>query len=97
MKELVPEQVISFEIGYKTRIKKALYLDAVYYNSIYNDFIGIAKVVKPRTSPQVSMLTAATQVNKSAQSDQYYVNVNSGERIGIQGVALGYKWLMPIV
>jgi len=96
MKELVPEQVISFEIGYKTRIKKALYLDAVYYNSIYNDFIGIAKVVKPRTSPQVSMLTAATQVNKSAQSDQYYVNVNSGERIGIQGVALGYKWLMPM-
>ena len=94
--ELVPEQVITFEVGYKTNLANSLFLDAVYYNSIYNDFIGIAKVVKPKTSPQVDMLTAAAQINESAQNDVYYLNVNAQEKIGIQGVALGYKWLMPM-
>ena len=96
MQELEPEQVISFEFGYKTKIWNVLYLDAAYYNSIYRDFIGIAKVVKPRTSPQVDLLTAASQVNKSAQNDIYFINVNSQEKVGIQGIALGYKWLMPM-
>jgi len=42
------------------------------------------------------MFTAATQINKSAQTDVYFVNVNSQSRIGIQGVSFGYKWLMPM-
>ncbi len=96
IQQLQPEQVISFEVGYKTSIKKVLYLDAVYYNSVYRDFIGITKLVKPRTSPQVDMFIAATQVNKSAQNDVYYLNVNSQELVGIQGASLGYKWLMPM-
>jgi iron complex outermembrane recepter protein len=96
IQQLKPEQVISFEVGYKTSIKKVLYLDAVYYNSVYRDFIGITKLVKPRTSPQIDMFMAATQVNKSAQNDVYFMNVNSHELVGIQGASLGYKWLMPM-
>lgn len=96
IKQLKPERVISFEMGYKTKISDIIFLDAVYYNSMYRDFIGIAKVVKPRTSPQVNMFTAATQINKSAQTDAYFINVNSQNRIGIQGVSFGYKWLMPM-
>ena len=96
IQQLKPERVISFEVGYKTKISDIIYLDVVYYNSMYRDFIGIAKVVKPRTSPQVNMFTAATQINKSAQTDVYFLNVNSQENIGIQGVSLGYKWLMPM-
>ncbi|WP_346861376.1 TonB-dependent receptor domain-containing protein [uncultured Draconibacterium sp.] len=90
------EQVFTFEVGYKTNIADVLFFDAVYYNSAYQNFIGIAKVVKPRTSPQVDMYTAASQINKSAQNDVYYLNVNSHENIGIQGVSFGYKWLMPM-
>jgi len=96
VQQLKPENVISFEVGYKTKISNVLFLDAVYYNSLYRDFIGITKIVKPRTSPQVNMFTAATQINKSAQTDVYFVNVNSQSRIGIQGVSFGYKWLMPM-
>ncbi len=91
-----PEKVLSFEVGYKTIIDDVLYLDAVYYNSTYRNFIGMAKVVKPRTSPQTNLFTAATQVNKSAQNDVYFLNVNSDEKVGIQGVSMGYKWLMPM-
>lgn len=96
IQQLKPEQVFSFEVGYKTNIKNIIYLDAVYYNSIYRDFIGITKVVKPRTSPQINLFTAATQVNKSAQNDIYFLNLNSQGNIGIQGISFGYKWLMPL-
>ena len=95
-REFKPERVFSFEVGYKTKIADVLFLDGVYFNSVYRDFIGISKVVKPRTSPQVSLFTAATQVNKSAQNDIYYLHVNSQEKVGIQGVSLGSKWLMPM-
>ena len=94
--QLRPEKVISFETGYKTKIGDVLFLDVVYYNSVYRDFIGTAKMVKPRTSPQTDLFTAATQVNKSAQNDIFFVHVNSQEKVGIQGIALGYKWLMPM-
>ncbi|NQU52414.1 MAG: hypothetical protein HQ522_07730, partial [Bacteroidetes bacterium] len=96
IQQLKPEKVISFEVGYKTKISDIIFLDVVYYNSMYRDFIGIAKVVKPRTSPQIDMFAAATQVNKSTQNDVYFVNVNSHNQVGIQGIAFGYKWLMPV-
>jgi iron complex outermembrane recepter protein len=94
--QLRPEKVISFETGYKTKIGDVLFLDVVYYNSVYRDFIGTAKMVKPRTSPHTDLFTAATQVNKSTQNDIFFVHVNSQEKVGIQGIALGYKWMMPM-
>ncbi len=96
IQQLKPEQVFSFEVGYKAKVRDILYFDVVYYNSNYRDFIGISKVVKPRTSPQVSMFTAATQINKSAENDVYFLTVNSQKKVGIQGIALGYKWMMPV-
>lgn len=96
LQQLKPERVVSYEIGYKTKLGNVLFFDAVYYYSNYSNFIGIAKVVKPRTSPQVNLFTAASQVNKSAQNDIYFLNINSQENVGIQGVALGGKWLMPM-
>ena len=96
IEQLKPERVFSFEIGYKTKIKDIIYFDAVYYNSVYHDFIGIAKIIKPRTSPQISLFAAASQINKSAENNAYFLNVNSQKKVGIQGVAVGYKWLMPM-
>ena len=94
--DFVPEKVLSFEVGYKTRIRNVLFLDALYYNSEYQNFIGITKVVKPRTSPQTDLFTAATQVNKSAQREMFFLNVNAQKPVGIHGLALGYKWLTPL-
>jgi iron complex outermembrane receptor protein len=91
-----PEQVFSFEFGYKTKIGDFIFLDAVYYNAVYKDFIGISKIVKPRTSPQVDLFSAATQINKSTQHSVYFVNVNAQSPVSVQGVALGGKWLMPM-
>lgn len=40
IKKIAPEQVNTFEIGYKGQLAKGLYLDLSYYRSFYNNFIG---------------------------------------------------------
>ncbi len=35
-----PEKVKTFEVGYRTTLFNSLYVDAGYYYSIYNDFLG---------------------------------------------------------
>lgn len=37
---ITPEKVKSFEVGYRTTLFEKLYVDAGYYFSIYDDFIG---------------------------------------------------------
>jgi len=93
---LQPEKVVSFELGYKSKLADKLFLDAVYYRSTYENFVGYAEIVKPRTSPDIDLFTAATQVNNSTQSEVFYIYSNSHEKITIQGVAAGIKYLFPI-
>ncbi|MCK4701244.1 MAG: TonB-dependent receptor, partial [Bacteroidales bacterium] len=93
---LQPEKVVSFELGYKSKLFDKLFVDAVYYRSTYENFIGYAEIVKPRTSPDVDLFTAATQVNNSTQSDVFYIYSNSHEKVTIQGVSAGMKYLFPI-
>ena len=40
IKNLSPEQANTWELGYKAQILKGLYVDASYYRSRYQDFIG---------------------------------------------------------
>lgn len=40
LKKIAPEQMNTWEIGYKGQIAKGLYVDASYYRSVYNNFIG---------------------------------------------------------
>jgi len=94
--DLQPEKVVSYELGYKSKLADKLFLDAVYYRSTYESFVGYAEIVKPRTSPDIDLFTAATQVNNSIQSEVFYIYSNSQEKITIQGVAAGMKYLFPI-
>ncbi len=40
IKKIAPEQVNTWEIGYKGQLARGLYVDLSYYRSLYNDFIG---------------------------------------------------------
>lgn len=40
LKKIAPEQVNTWEIGYKGQLVKGLYMDLSYYRSLYNNFIG---------------------------------------------------------
>jgi len=96
LQELLPEQVLSYEIGYKTKFIDKVFFDAVFYHSLYKNFIGLVKIVKPRTSPAVDLYTASTQINSSTQREQLFIYTNSHKAIGIQGFAMGVKYITPI-
>lgn len=93
---LSPEKVISFEVGYKSKLFDKLFIDAVYYYSIYRDFIGLMEVVKPATSPTVDLYTAAHQINNSTQSEMLFIYTNASEEVMIQGISMGMKFMFPI-
>ena len=40
IKKIAPEQMNTWEIGYKGQLIKGLYVDLSYYRSLYNNFIG---------------------------------------------------------
>ena len=94
--EFKSEKVFSYELGYKTKFIDKVFFDASFYNSFYSNFIGLVEIVKPRTSPQVDLLTAATQVNNSSQMDVLYIYTNSKKAVSIYGLSTGLKYITPI-
>ncbi len=93
---LLPEQVLSFEFGYKTKFLDKIFIDLVYYHSNYENFIGMVDIVKPRTSPTTDLYSASKQINTSSQSESYLIYTNSKKNISIQGVAAGLKYIAPV-
>ena len=68
-----------------------LYIDALYYRSKYNNFIGITRVSKPFISPDVNLFASALRLEYPDQHDVYYIYSNSQEKITVQGITLGIK------
>lgn len=85
-----PEQVNSFEIGYRSLFEGRRLIDISYYRSSFNNFIGIVRFVKPRTSPQIDLLASAQQMNNSSQSDLFFLYANASEKVIAQGLEFTY-------
>jgi outer membrane receptor protein involved in Fe transport len=78
-----PEKVKTFEVGYRTTIFKSLYVDAGYYYSFYNDFIGYNIGVYSDFDP-----TTLFPLNTQA----YRVAANSTQEVTTQGLAIGMNY-----
>jgi len=87
------ETANTFEVGYKRLFSKNFFLDMNYYVSFYQNFIGITRVVKPRTSPTRDLFTASEQINNSLENDKYYVYSNSQGLLTVQGASFKIKYL----
>lgn len=87
------EIVNTFEVGYKRLFTPEFYLDLNYYISFYKDFIGVTRVVKPRTSPSEDLLIAAGQINNSLESDRYYVYSNARDELMVQGASFALDYI----
>lgn len=83
----------TFEVGYKRVITKNLYFDLNYYVSLYNNFIGITRVVKPRTSPSLDIYEAAGQINASTEHEKFYVYSNADGRLMVHGLSFNIEYL----
>ena len=85
-----PERVTSVEIGYRSLFQGRRLVDISYYRSVFNNFIGVVRFVKPRTSPSTDMLAAARQMNNSSQSDIIYLYANASDVVVTQGLEFTY-------
>tara|TARA_B100000787_G_scaffold19558_1_gene13492 strand:- start:49 stop:2808 length:2760 start_codon:yes stop_codon:yes gene_type:complete len=76
-----PERVRTAEVGYRATLWKRLFLDANYYYSNYNDFIGYV------IAARIEEGTTAIDRLKSAQV--YRVAANATEQVTTQGFSIG--------
>jgi len=83
-----PEQLWSYEIGYKGVIATKLLVDLNYYYTSYNNFLGEQYVIgKNSTSHQGKPVDAGTV---------WYPYVNSPYTLTTQGVGLGLGYSLPM-
>lgn len=80
-----PERVKTFELGYRTTLFNKVYLDAGYYYSIYDDFIGykIGVFAKWKLNDPLSL-------PRDVQAYRY--SANSNNQVRTQGVAIGLNY-----
>lgn len=93
-----PEQVQSFELGYKGFFGQKILFDLNYYQSQYQDFL-INTVVIRTDSP---VLLENGQVNTAAANDilggktqAFQLYTNAADRVSIQGISGGLSFLLP--
>ena len=76
-----PEKVRTFEAGYRTTLFEKLYVDATYYYSFYEDFIGFNIGADVRTNgPNISSVQA------------FRVAANAQDRVTTQGFSIGANY-----
>jgi len=77
-----PEKVKTFEVGYRTTLFEALYVDASYYYSIYDDFLGF----------NIGIQTDFTIFNTPINTEAYRIAANSANTVTTQGFAIGLNY-----
>lgn len=78
-----PERVKSAEVGYRNTINKNIFIDASYYYSIYNDFLGYKIGVD---------LEIDTNTNFPTRTDIYRVTTNSKDAVTTTGFSAGINY-----
>ena len=81
-----PEEVKTFEFGYRSTLFNNLYVDAGYYYSIYDNFLGYNIGVDFE-------FNAATGLPTKIQPYRY--SANSKNRVTTQGLAIGLNYFLP--
>ncbi|MFD3003585.1 TonB-dependent receptor domain-containing protein [Pontibacter toksunensis] len=89
-----PEQVRSYEVGYKgLLLEKSLMFDINYYYSSYRDFILGTTVVQTESDIQTNPQAAAFDIALS-RFQPYQLYTNADQRVAAQGAALGATYTL---
>jgi outer membrane receptor protein involved in Fe transport len=86
--EVRPEDVSSYELGYKGLLNKKLLIDAYVYYSRYKDFFARIAVVQSATGTAAGVLNPLTSRNYS------YIQ-NSSDVVKALGWGIGVEYLLP--
>jgi outer membrane receptor protein involved in Fe transport len=87
-RDVVPETVKSFEVGYKGLLRKKLLVDGYVYYSIYDNFLINEAVVQSRQGPLWQIYSPFSSTNVS------YVQ-NSTQEVKALGWGLGIEYALP--
>ncbi len=82
LKPIQPEKVKTFEIGYRTTLFDHLYMDASYYYSIYNDFIGY----------NIGLTADFNSIGLPENIKVWRVASNATQTVTTQGFAIGLNY-----
>ncbi len=82
-----PEKVKTFEIGYRATLFDKIWVDAGYYYSFYDDFIGYKFAAAVETSPFPPFLPISVQ--------PYRIAANAQNRVTTQGFSIGLNYYFP--
>jgi outer membrane receptor protein involved in Fe transport len=93
-KQLIPEKIKSFEVGYKVLIGKKLFVDASYYQSVYKDFIGGVTIVVPN-APLAAGLPLESGLLSGAARSGYSRPANSSSDITVSGFSVSANYALP--
>lgn len=96
--EVKPEQIQSYEIGYRGIIGNRLMVDAAYYYNVYDDFIAQFRVRKAAAAftgnPAVDAQIAGSLLTGNAENTfQLYTNVD--KTVKSQGAVFGFDYSLP--
>lgn len=96
--EVKPEQIKSYEIGYRGVIGNRLLIDMAYYYNIYDDFIAQFRVRRAAAAftgnPQVDAQIAGSLLTGNADNTfQLYTNLD--ETVKSQGAVFGFDYNLP--
>jgi iron complex outermembrane receptor protein len=83
IKAVRPERVKTAEIGYRTTLWNRLYVDAGYYFSVYNDFLGYNIGLKPTITDNVLQ-----------DVDAFRYSANSDNQVTTQGFSIGLSYYL---
>lgn len=89
-RDFQPEQVQTYEVGYKSLIGNKLFIDAYYYFTNFNNYIGTQIVIQnsvPNGNP-ANLFSSLTR-------NTYGFPINRAEKIQSQGWALGVNYALP--
>ncbi|MBU6340281.1 MAG: carboxypeptidase-like regulatory domain-containing protein [Bacteroidetes bacterium] len=82
LKPIQPEKVKTFELGYRTTLFDRVYIDAGYYYSIYNDFIGY----------NIGLTAQFNNIGLPENIKVWRVASNATQTVTTQGVAIGLNY-----
>jgi len=93
-----PEQVESFEVGYRGEFAKQFIVDGSVYFNRYQDFILNQVVMQPQSpvlgsDGKINPQAAFDLLNGNSHLFQLYTNAT--DRVSSRGASIGVTWLLP--
>ncbi|MDX1590755.1 MAG: TonB-dependent receptor [Balneolaceae bacterium] len=93
-----PEQIQSYEVGYKGLIGNKLLIDAAYYYNVYDDFIAQFRVRRasgPFTGDPLNDQAVAASLLSGDASNTFQLYTNLDETVKSRGAVFGFDYSLP--